>query len=141
MMGIRRRGISVRLGRTIVASALLCLGLVACRAASPLGSPPASTSPEATADASTSALDADAAQMVALASEELAHQLDVSTEEVTLVRVRPTEWDDASLGCPKPSVDYIRRVTPGYAIWLEAAGDEYEFHTDDASRVIACDTR
>jgi hypothetical protein len=98
-------------------------------------------SPEATDGASTGALDAGAAQMVALASEQLAEQLDVSTEEVTLVRVRSVEWEDASLGCPKPSVDYIRRVTPGYAIWLEAAGNEYEFHTDDASRIVACDTR
>ena len=79
--------------------------------------------------------------MVALASERLAERLDVSAEEIALVRVRPVEWRDASLGCPKPGVDYIQQLTPGYAIRLEAAGEVYEFHTDDAQRVVMCGTR
>ena len=79
--------------------------------------------------------------MVVLAKERLADRLGVSVDEVTLVRVRPVEWPDASLGCPRPGVDYIQVLTPGYAIWLEAAGAEYEFHTDDAQRVVVCLTR
>jgi hypothetical protein len=85
-------------------------------------------------------MDANAEKMVALASQRLAGRLDVSVEEITLVQVRPVEWRDASLGCPKPGVDYIQRLTPGYTIWLEAAGAEYEYHTDDAQRVVACST-
>ena len=65
-------------------------------------------------------------------------RLNVSVDEITLVRVQPVEWRDASLGCPKPGVDYIQVLTPGYTIWLEAAGAEYEFHTDDAQRVVTC---
>ena len=83
-------------------------------------------------------MDAQAERMVALASEKLAGRLDVSVDEITLVRVQPVEWRDASLGCPKPGVDYIQVLTPGYTIWLEAAGAEYEFHTDDAQRVVTC---
>ena len=91
--------------------------------------------------ASVSPSDAAGQKMVVLAKERLADRLDISVDEVTLVRVRPVEWRDASLGCPKPGVDYIQVLTPGYAIWLEAAGAEYEFHTDDAQRVVVCRTR
>ena len=98
-------------------------------------------SPQATDGASVGPSDAAAERMVALASERLANRLGVSVDEITVVRVRPVEWPDASLGCPKPGVDYIQVLTPGYAIWLEAAGDVYEFHTDDAQRVVACPTR
>ena len=54
------------------------------------------------------------------------------------MRVQPVEWRDASLGCPKPGVDYIQVLTPGYVIKLEAAGSVYEYHTDDAQRVVTC---
>ena len=67
-------------------------------------------------------MDAQAERMVALASEKLAGRLDVSVDEITLVRVQPVEWRDASLGCPKPGVDYIQVLTPGYVIKLEAGG-------------------
>ena len=83
-------------------------------------------------------MDAQTERMVALASEKLAGRLDVSVDEITLVRVQPVEWRDASLGCPKPGVDYIQVLTPGYVIKLEAGGSVYEYHTNDAQRVVTC---
>ena len=82
--------------------------------------------------------DAAGQTMVVVAKERLADRLDVSADEITLVRVQPVEWRDASLGCPKPGVDYIQVLTPGYVIKLEAAGSVYEYHTDDAQRVVTC---
>jgi hypothetical protein len=76
--------------------------------------------------------------MVGLAMERLADRLGIGVEEITLVLVQPVEWRDASLGCPKPGVDYIQVLTPGYVIKLEAAGAVYEYHTDDAQRVVTC---
>jgi hypothetical protein len=79
--------------------------------------------------------------MVALATEDLASRLDVGEEEISPVQVRAVDWRDGSLGCPKPNVHYIQRITPGYRIWLDARGDVYEYHTDDDSHVILCAER
>jgi hypothetical protein len=136
--------------RTFHLAFLCCLTLVACQAPS-LGGPgegsaspadvPSNASPEET-DMSPGGgeLDADAAKLVALATEDLADMLEMSPERIELVRVEATEWRDGSLGCPKPNVDYIQRVTPGYAIWLQAGEDVYEYHSDDTTRIVRCDT-
>jgi hypothetical protein len=76
--------------------------------------------------------------MVVLATEDLASRLEVDEDEISPVRVRAVEWRDGSLGCPKPNVHYIQRITPGFHIWLSAGGDVYEYHTDDDSHVVLC---
>ncbi len=44
------------------------------------------------------------------------------------------DWSDASLGCPEPGQVYAQVITPGYRVLLEAAGKEYEVHTDQIGR-------
>ena len=51
------------------------------------------------------------------------------------------EWNDSSLGCPKPGMNYLQVVTPGYRITLEAQGRRYEYHTDSTSHVVRCDKK
>jgi hypothetical protein len=114
---------------------MLVLGLIACQQGS---LPEGAMSPAASQVASGHPVDADVQQLVALASQQLANRLDIHADAISLVRVREVEWQDASLGCPKPNVDYLRQSTPGYVLLLEAAGTEYEFHTDDAQRVVSC---
>ena len=124
-----------------VIGAVFCVGLVACQAGAygaPSQDAAATMSPQGTDGASAGPSDAAGQAMVVIAKERLAGRLDVDVEEITLVKVQPVEWRDASLGCPKPGVDYIQVLTPGYLIKLEAAGSEYEYHTDDAQRVVTC---
>jgi hypothetical protein len=47
------------------------------------------------------------------------------------------EWPTSSLGCPLvgPGLEVI---TPGYLIFLQAAGSTYEYHTDQGTNVILC---
>lgn len=85
--------------------------------------------------------DAAAQKMVDLAKEDLAHRLSVAVDEITLVEVRPTVWRDASLGCPRPAIDYIPMETPGYNIVLEAGGQTYNYHTDADRRFVLCNRR
>jgi len=100
-------------------------------AATPL--PELETSPLATpADRSDDAL--------AAAREVLAGELRSSLEEVQPVLVEPTEWPDASLGCPKPGEAYAQSLTPGYRIVLMVGEKEYELHTDQTARhVVVCE--
>jgi hypothetical protein len=82
--------------------------------------------------------DAAAPKMVNLVKENLAQRLGIPVEQITLVEVRPAVWRDASLGCPRPAIDYIPMETPGYKIVLEAGGQMYTYHTDEHRRFVLC---
>jgi hypothetical protein len=55
------------------------------------------------------------------------------------VSVEENEWRDSSLGCPKPGMNYLQVITPGYKIILESQSKRYEYHSDTNRRVVRCD--
>ncbi len=67
-------------------------------------------------------MDPAAAELVALAQQRLADELDLSTHTIEVVEVSSYAWPDSSLGCPQPGEDYRALVIAGYRIVL-AAGD------------------
>jgi len=79
------------------------------------------------------------ARMGALARAALAKELGVAEADIAVVAVEEAEWRDSSLGCPKPGMNYLQVITPGYKIILEAQGKRYEFHSDADGRVVRCD--
>lgn len=83
-------------------------------------------------------LDQSAQQMLNLAARDLAQSLGVDPATVSVVNVEPVEWNDSSLGCPKPDLSYMQVITPGYLIRLKVAEQVYEYHTDKTSAVIRC---
>ncbi|MEO7909374.1 MAG: hypothetical protein ABIV47_06955 [Roseiflexaceae bacterium] len=80
------------------------------------------------------------ARMGELARTALARELAVAEADIAVVSVEENEWRDSSLGCPKPGVNYLQVITPGYKITLEAQGRRYEYHSDTNRRVVRCDT-
>lgn len=78
--------------------------------------------------------------LVELAQQALAKDLGVSQADVKLVTAEPAEWNDSSLGCPKPGMTYLQVISPGYRIVLEAQGQQHEYHTDQQKTVVRCDT-
>jgi len=95
------------------------------------GSPPP---PAATAPAAPQAPRPSASQ---LAVADLAGQLGIAAEAITVRSVEAVEWSDASLGCPRPGQMHAQVITPGYRIVLEANGQRYEYHSG-GGRVIRC---
>jgi hypothetical protein len=82
--------------------------------------------------------EAAAAAMIELARQDLAKALGVDISAVTVVSSSPVQWNDSSLGCPKPGQNYLQVVTPGYLVRLSAQGQTYEYHTDARSTVVRC---
>jgi hypothetical protein len=80
----------------------------------------------------------EASRVVDLAKAALAQELGVKAEDIALVAAEPTEWNDSSLGCPKPGQVYMQVITPGYRVTLEAQGQQYEYHTDTGKRAVRC---
>lgn len=79
-----------------------------------------------------------AQKMVTLVTQHLAQQQAIPAEQIVLVDARPTVWSDASLGCPRPNVDYMPMETPGFRIVLETGGETYVYHTDETRRFVQC---
>jgi hypothetical protein len=86
----------------------------------------------------TAAPDQAAQAMVELARQDLAKALYIDVGEISLVTSNAVEWNDSSLGCPKPGQNYLQVVTPGYLVRLSAQGQTYEYHTDTRSQVVRC---
>jgi hypothetical protein len=105
----------------------------------PSGSASAAATPDSAEPASAVPADETSMKLVRLAREDLAERLDVTPPQIELDRVAPVHWRDGSLGCPRPGVDYLQVEVPGYTIWLRAAGQVYEYHTDESNRVVLCD--
>lgn len=97
--------------------------------------PTSSITPE---DVSNNSLDLSEAHMLQLAVADLSNRLGIPESDIVIEQVKPIEWPDATLGCPKPGMDFSPVVTPGYIIALEMEGKTYNYHTDDVDRVILC---
>jgi hypothetical protein len=82
--------------------------------------------------------DESSAKMVALVKGHLAQRLSIPADQIALAEIKPVTWRDASLGCPKPGIDYIQVETPGYNILLSAGGTTYTYHTDETKRFVQC---
>jgi hypothetical protein len=88
--------------------------------------------------ASDTPADATTLLLVGRAKDHLAAMLGIPPGEIEVTAVQAVQWRDAGLGCPKPGVDYLPMPTPGYRISLQAGGATYDYHSDQATRVILC---
>jgi hypothetical protein len=78
--------------------------------------------------------------VIEAARQTLAAELACSPTLISVYDVADVEWNDSSLGCPKPGMMYMQVITPGYRIVLEYDGNTYTFHADRNSRVVRCET-
>ncbi len=77
--------------------------------------------------------------VIDLAKKDLAARLKINTEEIQIQSYKEVNWNDSSLGCAKPGMNYLQVITPGYEIILEANDQEYSYHTNTQTRVVLCD--
>jgi hypothetical protein len=75
---------------------------------------------------------------LAAAIADLAKQTSLPADQIILVSIEAMDWSDTSLGCPQEGMMYAQVITPGYLIVLEAQGQQYEYHTDQAANVVWC---
>jgi hypothetical protein len=88
-------------------------------------------------DALLLAVDPVAAELVRLAQQRIAAQLDLPARRVTWTSVEAFRWWDTSLGCPLAGQTYQLVDVPGYRIVLQAGDTRYVFHTD-SERLFPC---
>jgi len=76
--------------------------------------------------------------LIRMARDDFARRLGDSGQEIRIAGVTPTEWPDASLGCPETGADYAQVATPGYLINLEAGNRSAAYHAD-SERIVFCE--
>jgi hypothetical protein len=61
-----------------------------------------------------------------------------SSENITVQQVEFMNWNDGSLGCPRPNREYNQEITPGYRVELQAQDTSYVYHTNTEKTIILC---
>jgi hypothetical protein len=67
---------------------------------------------------------------VDMVREFLANRLGIPVEEVRVVDYEQVDWPDGCLGLGGPAELCLMAITPGYAVTLEALGEQYAFRTN-----------
>jgi hypothetical protein len=70
------------------------------------------------------------------AKELLATKLGVSQSSITEISTMKKEWNDGSLGCPKPGIMYTQVVIEGYQIILQVKDKQYDFHAGNSPESV-----
>lgn len=78
-----------------------------------------------------------AAELAALAQQQVAQTLDLSSRRVTIAAVEPVVWEDTGLGCPQEGMAYEPATIEGYRIIVQAGGDDYVYHSNTA-QIFPC---
>lgn len=68
----------------------------------------------------------------------LSTEIDVPLGEITIVSTAPMTWPNAALGCPQEGMAYAEVLVEGALITLEAAGQQYTYHTSGTDSFVLC---
>lgn len=77
--------------------------------------------------------------VIAVATDDLAKRLSVSSSQIDLIGAIGVIWPDTSLGCPQPGASHNQVLTEGFLIRLEADNRIYQYHTDASGQVVFCE--
>jgi hypothetical protein len=75
---------------------------------------------------------------VDLAVQDLATQLGISPEQISVVTAEAVTWPDAGLGCPPPGMRFPQVPVDGILIRLEVDGVVYEYHGGGTREPFLC---
>jgi hypothetical protein len=77
---------------------------------------------------------------IEFAKQDLAKRLIIDLSQITFIEFRSVTWPDGSLGCPQPDMAYIQIMIDGYAIWLGAGEQVYEYHGSGDRDPFLCES-
>jgi hypothetical protein len=69
---------------------------------------------------------------------EAAKRANVPPQELVIVRAEAVVWNDGSLGCPEPGMEYTQALINGYWVVIKAAAREYDFRVGGGGSFRLC---
>lgn len=73
-----------------------------------------------------------------LAVDTLSKKLSVEPDKIEVVHMAAMEWPNSSLGCPRPGMEYLQVITPGWLALLQTGKKAYRVHIGN-KRAIVCE--
>jgi hypothetical protein len=73
---------------------------------------------------------------VLLAQSLLAEQLDVPVEELKIVSFEEVEWTDSCFGLGGPAENCAAEITPGWQVFFDVDGKQYEVRSNQSGTII-----
>jgi hypothetical protein len=70
---------------------------------------------------------------------DLAEQLGISADDLSVLKGQSITWNDGSLGCGKPGEIYTQATVPGYWILLVHDGREYDYRASERGYFFLCE--
>jgi hypothetical protein len=70
---------------------------------------------------------------------DLGKRLGIETKDLEPVRAASVNWNDGSLGCPKPDQVYTQAITPGYHIVFEIDDTSYDYRANRSGYFMLCE--
>jgi hypothetical protein len=90
-------------------------------------------------DVGMTSLPADINPFVRVAEQNLADDLNISTDQITFLKITEINWQDITQGCaPTPGQTLTKGRLSGYRIWLEANGKNYVYHIGLDHTIFLC---
>ena len=62
----------------------------------------------------------------------------VPRDQLVIVRAEAVVWNDGSLGCPEPGMQYTQALVNGYWVVIDAAGKTYDFRVGRGGSFRLC---
>jgi len=69
---------------------------------------------------------------------EAAKLANVPPQQLVIVRAEAVVWNDGSLGCPEPGIEYGQALVNGYWVLIKAAGQTYDFRVGGGGSFRLC---
>lgn len=69
---------------------------------------------------------------------EAATLANVPREQLVIVRAEAVVWNDGSLGCAEPGMQYTQTLVNGYWVVINAAGQTYDFRVSRDGNFRLC---
>jgi len=124
-----------KLNIQMMGSLACALAISGCSSAAEMQAAGGDASPAATVPAQ----DAAAHQpTVARAREALREAGAADAQDARLISVDPAQWNDSSLGCPRPRTSYLQVITSGHVVRFATATGPKEVHVAGDAAVV-CD--
>ena len=69
---------------------------------------------------------------------EAAKLANVPPQQLVIVRAEAVVWNDGSLGCPEPGMEYAQALINGYWVLIKAAGQTFDFRVGGGGSFRLC---
>ena len=78
------------------------------------------------------------ASILRAALDDAARRTGTAAGALQVISQEAVTWPDASLGCPRPGVNYTQALVKGYRIRIGTPGGELDFHASAAGQLVLC---